>query len=59
MKAYLTITSLLFALLTAVHIWRMVVERSVTRDPFFLAITLVAAGLCIWGLRLLRATSRS
>jgi hypothetical protein len=55
MKAYLLTTATAFGLLTVVHIWRMTVETSVTREPSFWLITLVAAGLCGWAIRLLRA----
>jgi hypothetical protein len=51
MKAYLGVTAGLFGLLTAVHIWRAIVEPS-ARDPFFFLITIISALLCAWGVRL-------
>lgn len=51
MKAFLAVTTVLFALLTVVHVWRAIVEPS-SRDPWFIAITIVAALLCIWSGRL-------
>jgi hypothetical protein len=54
MKIYLTLTAVLFGLLTIVHFWRMMEERgSLATDPWFLGITLVSAALCFWAVRLL------
>ena len=59
MKAYLITTGTVFALLAALHAWRMVVEwPHLATDPLFLLITLVAAGLSIWAWRLLRMSAR-
>lgn len=55
MKTYLGVTASLFALLTVVHIWRGIVERPLATDPFFILTTVLSAGLCIWGCRLLLA----
>ena len=51
MRAYLATTAALFGLLVIVHIWRMAVEPS-ARDPFMYAITVLAAALCGWAVRL-------
>lgn len=60
MKAYLGFTAALFALLAVLHLWRMIAEStSLARDPWFLVITLVSAGLCAWAVRLLVALRRS
>ena len=54
MKTYLTLTAVLFGLLTVLHFWRMLQERgSLAKDPWFLIITLVSAALCFWAVRLL------
>lgn len=54
MKTYLTLTAVLFGLLTVLHFWRMLEERgSLAKDPWFLIITLVSAALCFWAVRLL------
>jgi hypothetical protein len=59
MKAYLITTATIFGLMTIVHAWRVVEESSsLAKDPWFAVITVAAAGLCIWALRLLRSTSR-
>ena len=59
MKTYVTVTGAAFALMTLIHVWRFVVERSAGRDPFFVTITFVAAALTVWAARLLVRTSRS
>jgi hypothetical protein len=54
MRFYLALTAVVFALLTGVHIWRMVAEStSLARDPWFLLITVISAALCAWAVRLL------
>jgi hypothetical protein len=54
MKIYLTLTAILFGLLTVLHFWRMMQERaSLAKDPWFLIITLLSAALCFWAVRLL------
>jgi hypothetical protein len=59
MKAYLVVTSTVFGLLTVIHLWRVVAESTrLAADPFFLAITLLSAALCVWACRLL-FTSRT
>jgi hypothetical protein len=54
MKAYIGVTGLLFLALTVAHVWRFVVERTITSDPWFIASTVVSVGMSIWALRLLR-----
>jgi hypothetical protein len=60
MRAYLMTTGFLFALLTLIHLWRVVGEgASVGRDPFFLIVTVLAAALSVWAFRLLRVAPRT
>jgi heme/copper-type cytochrome/quinol oxidase subunit 1 len=60
MRLYLTLTAVVFGLLTVVHIWRMTAEStSLAKDPWFLVITLVSAALCLWAVRLLVAARRT
>lgn len=60
MKAYVMTTGSLFGLLTVVHVWRIVVaERHLATDPWYILVTLVAAGLGLWAWRLLRLVGRS
>ena len=59
MRAYVVTTSTIFGLLTLVHIWRAIVEGvHLGTDPWYILITLASAALCVWGLRLLRRSSR-
>jgi hypothetical protein len=60
MRAYVMTTGVVFALLAVMHIWRMVVEGgSMATDPWFLAITAIAAGLSVWALVALRRSPRA
>lgn len=59
MKAYLVTTSVLFALLAATHVVRVFQERHLARDPWFIATTLIAVALVVWGTSLLRRPARS
>jgi NO-binding membrane sensor protein with MHYT domain len=60
MKVYLGFTAALFALLAVLDLWRMIAESSsLARDPWFLVITVVSAGLSGWALRLLATMSKS
>ena len=55
MRAYLTITAAIFGLVTLAHLWRIVAEdRGLLVDPWYMALTVVTAGMCAWGVRLLR-----
>jgi hypothetical protein len=60
MKAYLLTTGAVFGLITLAHVWRAVAESwQLARDPIFLLLTALSAGLCLWALYLLRTASRS
>jgi hypothetical protein len=49
MRAYVITTGIAFALLTAVHVWRIVSEDSrLAANPPFVAITLVCAAFAVW-----------
>ena len=59
MRAYLTVTGLLFALVALAHLWRTIAESSrLTTDPGFLlegpGLGIVAAGFGVWAWSLLR-----
>lgn len=45
-------TGAIFGLLTVVHLWRIVEEPHLTRDPWFLLFTVAAAVLGLWAWRL-------
>ena len=58
MRAYLVTTGLIFALIVVAHIARMIGESGqLARDPVYLGITLLAAGLTVWAGLLLRRRS--
>jgi len=55
MKAYVMTTGAVFALLTLGHLLRIILEGPhLAKDPFWVLVTVVAAGLCFWAWRLLR-----
>ena len=55
MKAYLITTGIVFALITVAHVLRVFAEGPrLAKDPLFLFLTLLAAGLSVWAWRLLR-----
>src|SRR5947208_15658675 len=63
MKAYLITTGVLFGLLALAHALRTIAEWSrLVEDPWFLVespgIGILAAALCVWACRLLRASPR-
>ncbi len=58
MKAYVITTGVVFGLLTLAHLWRIFFEDAhLARDPFFILITAVAAGLGIWSVFALRRSA--
>ncbi len=55
MKAYVITTGAVFALLTLAHLLRIIMEwPHLAKEPFFLLITVAAAGLSLWAWRVLR-----
>jgi hypothetical protein len=59
MKLYVQVTGILFALLTLIHVGRMIVERHLATDPWYLAITALAALLSLWAWRVIRRSRSS
>ena len=60
MRAYVTTSGTMFALLVIAHIWRVALEGwSVALDPFFVVSTLVAGALAAWAWRVLRTARLS
>lgn len=55
MKPYLLTTGSIFGLIVLAHVWRVVEEGvRLARDPWFVLLTIVSAGLSLWAFRLLR-----
>jgi hypothetical protein len=52
MKAYVITTGAVFGLLTLAHIWRVIEEVHLAKDPWYVLTTVVSAALCLWALRL-------
>jgi hypothetical protein len=60
MRAYVMTTGVIFFLLVVAHVWRMFVESwRLAREPEYIVITLIALGLSLWALRLLRRPASS
>ncbi len=60
MKAYVMTTGAVFGLLTLAHIWRVIEEGpQLATEPWYVLITVAAAVLCLWALRLLWRSPRS
>ena len=60
MKAYVMTTGVVFGLLTLAHLWRILDEGAhLATDPWFVLITVLAAGLALWAWRLLKLPTRS
>jgi hypothetical protein len=58
MKAYLITTSTIFGLITLAHVARIFAEGwNLARDPVFILLTALSAGLCAWGFLLLKRSS--
>jgi hypothetical protein len=59
MKAYLITTGTVFGLIVLAHVWRVVAESpQLATDPWFVALTILAAALSIWAWRLLGRVAR-
>ena len=56
MRAYLITTGVLFLLVAAAHVWRVVAEsRALASDPWFVLLTVLSAAMSVWAFRLLRS----
>jgi dolichyl-phosphate-mannose--protein O-mannosyl transferase len=59
MKAYVLFTGAIFGLLAVAHVWRIIEERQMATEPWYLAITLASAVMCAWAIRLVLRSKRS
>jgi hypothetical protein len=59
MKAYVMTTGAVFGLITLAHIWRVIEETHLAREPWFILLTVATAALCLWAVRLLWRPPRS
>ncbi len=58
MKAYVMATGVVFGVLTVAHLWRMVEERQMATEPWYVLITVAAAALTVWAGWLVRPSRR-
>lgn len=60
MKTYLVTTGTIFGLIALAHVARIVSEGpALAADPWFILLTVVAAGLALWAWRLVRSSARA
>lgn len=57
MKTYVMATGTVFGLITLAHLWRMVEERQMATEPWYILITVVTAILSVWAWRLVRRST--
>ncbi len=58
MRTYVTITGVIFGLITVAHIWRIIAEGSrLATQPFFVLMTVASTAFTLWAVRLLRSRS--
>lgn len=55
MKAYVATTGVVFSLLTVVHVLRAFQETNLARDPWYIAITLLALAFAVWAASVFKA----
>lgn len=48
MKAYIATTGVIFILITALHVLRACYETDLAKDPGYILLTLLTAGLSVW-----------
>lgn len=59
MRAYVGTSGAIFGLLVVAHVVRILAEGThLAKDPGYVLITLGAAVLCAWAIRLLRRSAR-
>jgi hypothetical protein len=59
MRSYVIVAGVIFGLVAAVHLWRMIVEPRLARDPWFLLATLAAGALGVAAWRVVHRSGRS
>ncbi len=60
MKTYIMTTGVVFGLITLAHIARVFAEGpQLAREPWFILMTLAAAALLVWAVRLVWRTPRA
>jgi hypothetical protein len=59
MKAFLATAGIVFALVVVAHVARIFAEPEKAREPWFWALTILAAALSAWAWRLFQIQRRS
>ncbi|MFL6549270.1 MAG: hypothetical protein ACJ8OJ_11285 [Povalibacter sp.] len=60
MKTYVITTGTIFGLIAIAHVVRILAEGTrLMKEPMFLLMTVLAAGLCAWAWNLLRTMRRT
>ena len=60
MRAFISAAGIVFGLIVVAHLWRAVAEGpQVFADPWYIGLTVAAAGLGGWAWRVLRSLPRS
>ena len=60
MKCYVITTGLIFGLISVAHIARIFAEGpALAKEPWFILMTILAIGLCIWAFRLVKSSPPS
>ena len=54
MTPYIIVTGIVFALLTVAHVLRLFAEPHLVGEPWFMVVTLAAAGLAVAAWRVVR-----
>jgi hypothetical protein len=58
-KTYLITSGVIFGLIPVLHVWKAIAEGPQTAEnPFFWALTALAAGMCVWAFWLASRSSR-
>ena len=58
-RSYVVVAGLVFGLLTLAHVWRIVEEPHLAKEPWFIAITVAAAALSVGAWRVARRPKAS
>jgi hypothetical protein len=58
-RSYVIVAGVVFGLLAVVHLWRMIVEPHLAREPWFLLLTIAAGALSVAAWRVVRRSKRS
>jgi hypothetical protein len=59
MRSYVIVAGAIFGLLAVLHVWRMIVEPHLARDPWYLLITAAAGALSVAAWRVVRRSRSS